>query len=94
MVPGLLIAVASLFEEDRPQAHRFQWLWYTGLAALQNVESSWIRDQTHVPCTDRWILTHCTTREVPEKKFFFNDTQSVYSLIYKIWKQPVCCALK
>ena len=27
--------------------------------------SSPIRDQTHVSCTARWILNHCTTREVP-----------------------------
>ena len=29
------------------------------------VESSWTRDQTHVPCIGRQILIHCTTREVP-----------------------------
>ena len=23
----------------------------------------WTRDQTHVPCTGRWILIHCITRE-------------------------------
>ena len=27
--------------------------------------SSRTRDQAHVPCTSRWILVHCTTREVP-----------------------------
>ena len=35
-----------------------------GLAALQHVESSPTRDQTGVPCIGRWIITHCTTREV------------------------------
>ena len=33
------------------------------LVAPQHVESSWTRDQTHVPCTGRWILIHCATRE-------------------------------
>ena len=32
--------------------------------ALRHVESSWISDQTCVPCISRWILTLCTTREV------------------------------
>ena len=41
-----------------------QW-WCTGLAAPQHVESSWTRDQAYVPCTDRRILTHCATKEVP-----------------------------
>ena len=30
--------------------------WYVG--------SSWTRDQTSVPCINRQILIHCTTREV------------------------------
>ena len=42
-----------------------QQLWRTGLAAPQHVGSSRIRDQTHVPCTGWWILSHQTTREVP-----------------------------
>ena len=35
-----------------------------GLVALQQVEYSWTRDQTHVPCIGRQILIHRTTREV------------------------------
>ena len=42
-----------------------------GLDALQHMESSLIRDQTHVPCVSRWILYHWITREVPEYSFFF-----------------------
>ena len=38
---------------------------YTGLVALQRAGSSYIRDQTRVPCTGRQILNHWTTREVP-----------------------------
>ena len=35
-----------------------------GLAALRHVESSWIRDRTHVSCISRQFSIHCTTREV------------------------------
>ena len=35
-----------------------QYLWHTGLVTLQNVQSSWTRDQTRVPCVGRWILNH------------------------------------
>ena len=31
----------------------------TGLVALRHVESSHIRDQTHVPCIGRWIPIYC-----------------------------------
>ena len=34
-----------------------------GLVAPWHVESSRTRDRTHVPCTGRQILIHCTTRE-------------------------------
>ena len=37
----------------------------TGLVAPRHVESSLTRDRTCVPCMGRWILIHCTTREVP-----------------------------
>ena len=41
-----------------------QQLWRTGLAAPWHVGSSQTRAQTRVPCTGRWILNHCATREV------------------------------
>ena len=41
-----------------------QWLWCMGLVAPWHVESSWTRDQTHVPCFGRWILIQCAGREV------------------------------
>ena len=41
-----------------------------GLVAPQHVESSQTRDWTGVPCIDRQILTHCTTREVLFKCIF------------------------
>ena len=42
-----------------------QQLWHKGLVTPQHVGSSRARDQTHVPCVGKWILNHCTTREVP-----------------------------
>ena len=62
---GLLIAVASLVD---------RWLSVPGLQELQqaasvvvpwHVESSWTRDQTHVPCIGRHIPIHSATRAVP-----------------------------
>ena len=40
-----------------------QWLWSMGLIVPLHVVSSWIRDQTRVPCTGRWTLNHWTIRE-------------------------------
>ena len=34
------------------------------LVPLQQVECSWTRDQSHVPCIGRQMLIYCTTREV------------------------------
>ena len=34
------------------------------LIALQHVEYSWTRDQTHTPCVGRLVLSHWTTRDV------------------------------
>ena len=39
-------------------------LWCMGSVALQYVESSRIRDQTHVPWVHTQTLNHCTTMEV------------------------------
>ena len=44
---------------------RAQYLWHTGLVALRHAASSLTGGQTHVPCTGRWTLIHCTSREVP-----------------------------
>ena len=43
---------------------RAQQLWRSGLVVLRQVESSWTRDHTCVPCIGRQILIHCATREV------------------------------
>ena len=54
---GLLLAVAPPVVECRLSSCK-------NLVAPQQVESSWPRDRTHVPCTGRQILNHWTTREV------------------------------
>ena len=41
-------------QDSRAQA---QYLWHIDLAALQDMGSSWIRDQTHVSCTAGRFLT-------------------------------------
>ena len=48
---------------------RLTGLVVVGLFVPRHVESSWTRDQTHVPCVGRWIISHCTTREVPFVSF-------------------------
>ena len=40
-----------------------------GLVTPWHVESSQIRDHTHVPCIGRQFLIHCTTREVLMETF-------------------------
>ena len=40
-----------------------------GLVVQRHIQSSWTKDQTHVPCTGRWILNPWTTGEVPQ--FYF-----------------------
>ena len=71
-VHRLLIAVASLAADHRLRHAGFggcsmqnQWLYHTGLASQWSVESSRARDQNHFLFPGRWILKHCTTREVP-----------------------------
>ena len=75
-VPGLLIVVASLLHNTSCThmsfcgcSTRAQQLWPLGLVAPRPVESSWTRGSTCVPCSDRWILIHCTTREVQQSSF-------------------------
>ena len=54
-----------------------QSLWLMGLVAPRHVKSSQTRDRTDVPCVGRRILTHCTTREVPEK-FKLHNVLALY----------------
>ena len=55
-------------------------MWHMDLVAQQHVESSWTRDRTHVAWVGRWILTYCTTREVP-KYFLIIFKNLIYFLV-------------
>ena len=44
-----------------------QQSWLTGLVAPRHVGSSQTRARTHVPCIGRQILSHCATREAPDR---------------------------
>ena len=48
-----------------------QQLWLTGPVAPRHVGSSQTRARTRVPCTGRWTLNHCATREAL-LEFIFN----------------------
>ena len=81
---SLLVTVASLVAERglrvhglRQSQHPGSELWNAGLVAPQHVESSWTRDQTHVPCIGRQTPNPWTTREVPT--IFKNDVKKTSS---------------
>ena len=52
-----------------------------GLVAPWHVGSSWTKNWTCVPCIGRWILNHCTTREVPPEFFWYEPGS--------LWNQPL-----
>ena len=62
VVHGLLIEGASAAAQAPEHKLSSRGAW--GSVAWQQVESSWTRDQTHVPCIGGQILNHWTTREV------------------------------
>ena len=76
-VLGLFIEAASLVAEHWPSGVWVQELRLVGFQSLGSVavaqglrcspasRISSTRDRTHVSCTGRQILHHCTTREVP-----------------------------
>ena len=71
---GVQASLCSGFSYCKPQAleHKgfssrgawSQYLYRMDLVAAQRVESFQVRDQTRVPCIDRWILNHWITSEV------------------------------
>ena len=66
-VLGFLMVVASHCRtqlQARASVVVAQQLWSTDLIAPWQVGSSQSKDWTRVPCIDRWILMHCTTREI------------------------------
>ena len=54
---------------------RAQYLWSTGLAALQHVGSTWIRDRTQVSC--KQILYHWAVKDVTTFFFFFKKLSTI-----------------
>ena len=62
---GFSLQWLLLLPSTGSKAHRLQYLWRTGLVALQHVGSSWTRDRTCDSCIDRWILYHWAIREAP-----------------------------
>ena len=69
MVHGLLITLSSHVAE-----HGLQGSVFVRHGLSCPTASSWTRDQTHIPCTGRWILIHWTTREVPKPRTFKDET--------------------
>ena len=56
-------------------------LWCADSIALQHVESSQTRNRTRVPCIDRRILNHWTTRDV-HKWLFHWTTRDVHKWLF------------
>ena len=62
-----------LLQGTGSRACGLQLLWHLGsvvvahgISCLTACQSSWTRDQTHVPCIGRWTFNHRTTREVQQ----------------------------
>ena len=53
-----------------------QELWGMGLVALRTVESSWSRDQTHVPLHCRRVLYHWLSGKYYQPHFIKNKTRA------------------
>ena len=70
-----------------PRVHGLSSCGHTGLAALQHVQSSWTKDNTHVPCIGRQILNQCTTRKGQENKSqkFSTHTHTRKTITVKLW---------
>ena len=48
------------------------WASLVVAQGLSGSTSSWTRDQAHIPCNGRWVLTPCTTSEIPQIFFLSN----------------------
>ena len=62
-----------------------QQLWYKDLVAPQHVESPWIKDQTHAPCSGRWIVYHLATREARAHFFWLEQRDHGKNLGRNFW---------
>ena len=68
---GFSLQRLLLLQNTGFRALGLQQLQLTGLVALWLEESSWTRNQMHVPCTSSWLLNHWATREAHEVTFWF-----------------------
>ena len=70
----------------------FSWRWLLLRSAgtrscvmwpslFQHMWNLWTRDQTCVPCIGKWILSHCTTREIPKVSLKINWEPSTLFLL-------------
>ena len=80
-VPGLLTVVVPLVAKHRRWSSGFsscsawaQQLRHISLVAPLHMESSPTRVQIRILWTDRWVLNHWTTREVPQTLNFHGIT--------------------
>ena len=48
------------------------WASLVVAQGLSGSTSSWTRDQAHIPCNGRWVLTPYTTSETPQIIFLSN----------------------
>ena len=79
----LLLLLNTSFSSCGMQA---QWLCHMDLLALWHVESFQTRDWTSVPCTGRWILLHCKTREVLALYFHLVFLgMKIHLVIHLVW---------
>ena len=62
-----------------------QQLWLMGLVAPQHVGSFHTRERTHVFCTDRWILNHCTTSKVQYLPVLINKQLLADNFLHKTY---------
>ena len=65
----LLLSTDSRHKGFRSCSTQAQKLWLTGLVASQNVESSWTRDSTRVPCIGRQFLFTVSPGKCPTANF-------------------------
>ena len=79
---GLLIAMASFAVEHLLQGVRLSVVAVHGLSCLRHMESSRIRDQTHVSCIGRQIPNHWTTREAQATNIFKINLDGVFEILY------------
>ena len=79
----LLIAVASLVAEHRPQVLGLQQQLLGSVVVMHELSCSWhvgsspIRDGTLVSCIGRQILYHRATREAPKSTFLEDDQPGI-----------------